>query len=132
MMSTDVFVLARAHIGRSIYRRYVEMDEAPRVINCITLVRWLFHKHGVSLPSDYLTWLTLGVSVRQSDIASGDLIFTDGYRGQTVEGIGKIGHVGLATNRKTIIHATSKIGIEEIPLDIFFAKRTFCCARKIL
>jgi len=132
MQTDDPFMLARNYIGKVIYRRYVEMDEAPSVVNCITFVRWFYERQGISLPSDYLEWLTLGDSVERSNLACFDIVFTDGYRSQVVEHVGRVGHVGIVTDKQTILHATTNVGIEEIPLDDFFRKRTFCCARRIM
>ena len=127
----DALAVARTYIGKATYRRYVHEDEAPFVVNCITLARWIYRLRGISLPPDYLSWLALGTPIARTAIAPYDLVFTDGYRNQLVEVVGKIGHVGIVTERDGIIHATTNVGIEEISLDLFFKKRTFCCARRI-
>lgn len=127
----DALAAARAYIGKSAYRRYVDENDAPLVVNCITLVKWIYRLRGVQLPSDYLSWIAIGRPIERSFIASYDLVFTDGYQNQLVEAVGNIGHVGLVTERSTIIHATNVVGIEELPFDLFFRKRTFCCARRI-
>lgn len=131
-INVDVLALARSYVGRSIYRRCAFMREAPLVVDCASLIKWLYGQRGIWLPRDLILWLKLGVSIQISELAKGDLIFTDGYTNRAVERVGSIGHVGVVTDCHTIIHATNKVGIEEISFDLFLRQRKFCCAKRII
>ncbi len=128
-MYVDMFALARAHIGASSYRRCVLMREAPQVVDCASLIKWMYGERGIWLPRDFILWLDLGLPV-EANIVAGDLIFTDGYCNRMVESV-SIGHVAIATDRGTIIHATNRVGIQELPTEKFFNQRAFRLARRI-
>lgn len=132
VLEVDMMALARSHIGRAAYRRCAFMREAPQVVDCASLIKWMYAHAGIWLPRDLLLWVDLGTPVDLADIAQGDLIFTNGYSNRRVERVGDVGHVGIATDSGTVIHATNRIGIEEIPVDSFLARRTFCCARRVI
>ena len=44
----------------------------------------------------------------------------------------QIGHVGLAADSQTIIHATNRVGVEEVSLEEFFRQRKFYNVRRIV
>ena len=131
-VDVDIFALARLYIGSSIYRRCAFMREAPSVVDCASLIKWLYGQRGIWLPRDLILWLELGVPVQIDGLGEGDLIFTNGYTNRTIEKIGSVGHVGMVTDCRTIIHATNRVGIEEISFDFFLRQRKFCCARRII
>ena len=103
---TDIRML---YIGQSVYRRGAAIDEAPRVVDCRTLIRWLFSLYGMSLPEDFLSWLSLGVPVGQTELKCLDIVFTNGYKNLFVEGVGSIGHVAIVTDLRDLSKHTSTI-----------------------
>src|SRR5258708_13104510 len=127
-----MLAIARSYIGKSVYRRCSFMREAPLVVDCASLIKWLYGQRGIWLPRDLILWLKLGTSILISELAKGDLIFTDGYTNRTIKSIGSIGHVGMVTDRHTIIHATNKVGIEEISFDLFLHQQKFSCPKLII
>src|SRR5258708_2331213 len=127
-----MLAIARSYIGKSVYRRCSFMREAPVGGVLGSLIKWLYGQRGIWLLRDLILWLKLGTSILINELAKGDLIFTDGYTNRTIKSIGSIGHVGMVTDRHTIIHATNKVGIEEISFDLFLRQRKFCCAKRII
>lgn len=131
-LEIDMIALVREYVGRSTYRRCAFMREAPHVVDCASLIKWMYARRGIWLPRDLLLWIDLGMPVDLTDIRQGDLVFTDGRSNRHVERIGNIGHVGIAADHQTMIHATNHVGIEEISIASFLRQRTFCCARRII
>src|SRR5258708_25733357 len=74
-----VFMLARMCVGTSRYRRCASMREAPHIVDCASLIKWLYAQRGIWLPRDLILWLDLGSLVKLDELGKGDLVFTDGY-----------------------------------------------------
>jgi cell wall-associated NlpC family hydrolase len=132
-------VIARARhlIGQATYRLDAGLDEAPRVVNCLTLVALAYQPIGIELASTTLEGqLAAGGVVEFSQLTPGDLIFTGGYQAYFEHpDYGGIGHVGLFTERGTVIHATKRrgrCGVIEDDLAPYLAEGGFRVACRIL
>ena len=134
MLHQQIIVLARQLVGRARYEYLARLEDAPRVVNCMTLIEWAFGRYGVVFPKRRIEWwVELGTAVAVSDLIACDLVFTKGPRNFPVQGIpGGIGHVGLVTEAHTVIHATNYVGVEEVFMHEFLRKRRICHARRIV
>ncbi len=124
-VSVEVDSLARSLIGVAQYKRGADSREAPDIVDCSSMVKWLYTQKGIWLPRysieqrDYLE-----VTVEIDDAQSGDLVFTAGrhnyYWSDSSDGVG---HVGIITNNHTVIHAANpKRGVVESSLDSFLER----------
>jgi cell wall-associated NlpC family hydrolase len=96
---------ARSCIGRSLYRGDARPEEAPAIFNCFRFTWWVWRPCGIELPDHQLIcpWLEV-VSVGAIEIA--DLVFVPRLnRGLHTD---DFGHVGIATDECTVIHATNR------------------------
>lgn len=134
MIEIDMITLARERIALSTYRRGARLSEAPEVVDCSGLAKWLYGQRGVWLPRRSIQQREMGKVVDLSDIKAGDLIFTSGridyYLDDPADGVG---HVGIATNEGTVIHAANRVaGVVESPLNDFAPSGKFRGARRII
>ena len=134
VLEVDVVALAKKYIGVSKYRRGARLVEAPAVFDCSSFIKWLYGQCGIWLPRRSIQQRELGENINFSEIASGDVVFVSGwidyYLDDPTDGVG---HVGIATSDKTVIHAgNSKIGVVETPLDKFVGKDKFRGARRYI
>ncbi|OGZ67902.1 MAG: hypothetical protein A3D44_00120 [Candidatus Staskawiczbacteria bacterium RIFCSPHIGHO2_02_FULL_42_22] len=130
--NTDIIKSARQLIGNSRYRKGARMSEAPLMVDCSSFIKWLYGICGIWLPRNLFLWQDLGERVNFGDTVDfdksteGDIIFTT-----DVNYIG-VGHVGLATGKNTMIHATNHAGVEEISFDSLVKQRLICMIRRII
>lgn len=93
------------------------------VMSSTGLVVCCFLKAGIALPDDLLALHRSGERVLGSDLLSADLIFRTGrhdayHHGDTRYGIG---HVGIYTGERTVLHASLAEGcVSEDLIDTFF------------
>lgn len=132
VVEVDLIALARECIGKSQYRRGARPSEAPIVVDCSSFVKWLYGQRGIWLPRRSIQQRELGEIIQLDKIIAGDLIFLSGwidyYFDDPYDGVG---HVGIATNNNTVIHAANrKNGVIEIPLNKFVSKASFRGARR--
>ncbi len=99
------------------------MSTAPKVVDCASLVKWLYGERGVWLPRNFLRWQEFGVSVREP--IGSDLVFTTGRRGSGV------GHVGIASGPDTMIHAINRVGVQEVRFDTLTKSRRIYMYRRL-
>lgn len=130
LVEVDLIAVARDQIGKPTYQNRAKFSEAPSVVDCSSFVKWVYAQRGIWLPrlsiqqrhftvtsgwgGDY-PWL-----VSANDLLPCDLIFTEGpwYIDNPQD---NVGHVGIMTDNKTVIHATSRAGtVIESPLEEFF------------
>ena len=112
-VQADLAEIARKEIGASIYEVGALPNEAPGIVNCRTIIKWLYSKKGVWLPAHMSG---LGISVSPEDLCEGDLVYvTDPHSPSG-------GHVGMASDAKTVFHANRGIGLVEEPFDTFSKK----------
>jgi cell wall-associated NlpC family hydrolase len=74
--------------------------------DCSGLTRWAYRKAGVKLPHSSYAQYELGEAVARADVEPGDLVFFD------TAGSGA-SHVGIATDARHAISATSSGGVME-------------------
>ncbi len=113
--------LARGRVGVSVYRRSAGSDDAPGVVDCSSLVKWVYGQCGLWLPRRSIQQRNLGKVVAPTDLRSGDVVFTSGhinyYYDDPTDGVG---HVGIATGDGTIVHAANrKVGVIESAVEGF-------------
>jgi peptidoglycan endopeptidase LytE len=123
-LDIDLIALARTCIKRSGYRRGAQASEAPSVVDCSSFIKWLYGERGIWLPRRTIQQRNLGEAVDLDHLCAGDVVFTSGrinyYETDPLNGVG---HVGIATDVQTIIHAANKrVGIIETPLQDFLHK----------
>ena len=117
----DLVQLARNCVGVSSYRRGAKPVEAPSVFDCSSFTRWLYAQRGIWLPRRSIQQREYGEIVAFEDASAGDLVFSSGWidywRDDPSDGVG---HVGVVTELKTVIHAANKnVGVIESSLESF-------------
>lgn len=123
---------ARRLIGQSMYSRGALFGEAPAVLDCSGLVKWVYGQKGIWVPRLSIQQFVHGEEVEISDVRAGDVLFTSGYVNfyDTDPSI-RVGHVGLATGEGTVIHAAGKrTGVIEVPVERFIGSRTLQGVRR--
>ncbi|MFH0968944.1 MAG: NlpC/P60 family protein [Patescibacteria group bacterium] len=129
-----IVVLGRSCIGASQFRLRAKIENAPKIVNCSSFIQYLFSKVGISLPRLAVQQREKGKEVISIEEAiSGDLIFTTGLAISVrcdIQG-DEVGHVGLFTEKNTIIHACNK-GVLEVNPEEVFKERAFRGIRRML
>ncbi len=134
MVNVDIIALARQCISRSKYRRGAKPSEAPTVVDCSSFIKWLYGRRGIWLPRRSIQQRELGEVVNFDELVAGDVIFVSGwidyYHDDPANGVG---HVGIYTGDKTVIHAANEeANIMESPLDTFVGNTKFRGARRYI
>lgn len=132
VIEVDLIVLARQCVDGSLYRRGARPTEAPGVVDCSSLTKWLYGQRGICLPRRSIQQRELGQVINSDELVVGDLIFVSGlidyYYHDPADGVG---HVGIVTADGSIIHAANKkANVVEVPLDKFIDKNGFRGARR--
>jgi cell wall-associated NlpC family hydrolase len=86
---------ARRYLGV----RYELGGSSPRAFDCSGFVRYVFARHGLTLPRTAHEQASLGRAPAPGELAPGDLLFFYGGRGAQ--------HVAVYVGGDTIIHASS-------------------------
>lgn len=133
LVEVDIVTLARQCIGTSRYRRGARFFEAPTIVDCSSFIKWLYAQRGVWLPRRSIQQRELGEVVSIDEITAGDVVFVSGwidyYHDDPANGVG---HVGVATDEGTVVHAANKkVNVVETPLDKFVNSK-FRGARRYL
>lgn len=115
VIDVDIIEISRQCIGMAQYRRGARPSEAPAIVDCSSLIKWLYGQRGIWLPRRSIQQRELGESVDSAELIAGDVVFVSGwidyYLSDPSDGVG---HVGIVTGDKTIIHAAnSKAGVIE-------------------
>lgn len=121
----DFLSTARDCVGKSRYQWYRHPDEATGRVDCATFVRWIYGMFGIWLPRYTIQQREFGDKVKFGNHLPGDLIFSGGCYGKFwTDPQDKVGHVGMITGAKTVIHAAgSKVGVVETSLEAFTKPR---------
>ncbi len=110
--SERVISLASNLVGNATYKFVARLDEAPRVINCQTLIAWLYGQCGIVVPDLLSEQLYCGIPVVSLHAAKkGDWVFTKGrcYNFYDAERARHgIGHIGLIVDQGMVLHASFK------------------------
>ena len=118
IIEVDLIALARRCMGVSRYRRGARLWEAPGIVDCSSFMKWLYGNVGIWLPRLSIQQREFGERTELCDLVAGDLVFVSGHlnyhRNNSAD---DVGHIGIATNNKTIIHATYGAGVIESDLN---------------
>jgi hypothetical protein len=136
LIAVSLSWLARQWVGRASFQLNANPLQAPEVTNCSLFTRWLYAQKGIWLPQHAIQQRDYGTSVDLTHIQEGDLVFTSGptayYREHPEDAIG---HVGMVTDRGTVIQATNlttdHAGVVETGIENTL-ERGFRGARRIL
>lgn len=133
-VAVDVLSLARQCICTSQYRRGARLYEAPGVVDCSSLIKWLYAKRGIWLPRRSIQQREFGEPVNLNEVIAGDVVFVSGkidyYDENPADGVG---HVGVATGEGTIIHAAnSRVNVIESSITSFAGENKFRGARRYI
>ena len=133
VIDVDLVALARACVQSSRYRRGAHPSEAPDIVVCSSFTKWLYGQRGIWLPRRSIQQRAFGSHVPADAIAVGDLVFTSGYIDYfDHDPSDGVGHVGIATDTHTVIHAANRTaGVIETPLAAFIAQ-SFRGARRYI
>jgi hypothetical protein len=121
VVNVDPVALVRTCLGTAKYKRGANISEAPYLVDCSTLTKWIYGKTGIWLPRHSIDQRDMGEQIPRSEVKSGDLIFVSGFRsywrhGENIE----IGHVGICSGEGTVIHAcNSTRGVVEDSIEEF-------------
>ncbi|MFA6524435.1 MAG: NlpC/P60 family protein [Candidatus Paceibacterota bacterium] len=126
-IEVDILELAKQCVGKSQYRRGVRIFEAPAVLDCSSFMKYLYAQRGIWLPRRSIQQRELGEIVDIKEIMAGDLVFISGYIDYYISNpVDGVGHVGIATENKTVIHAANKEnGVIETSLSKFINEINF-------
>jgi len=139
VVDVDMIKTTRNLTGQSKYRKGALLSKAPSVVDCSGLIKWLYGLRGIWLPRNLFLWQKLGQGnfefstksrtfpITLEDSVDGDIVFTT-----DAEAIGGIGHVGLGTGQKTMIHATNYVGVEEVSFEELMKERLICAIRRLI
>lgn len=130
----DILALARGCIGNSRFAKRADPSSAPGVVNCSSLTKWLFGRCGIWLPRLCVQQRSMGQPVSPSGASAGDLLFTTARFNLYADDPGDgVGHVGIVTERQTVIHAKGRrSGVVEEPLGRFIAPDRFRGLRRLI
>jgi cell wall-associated NlpC family hydrolase len=95
------------------------------VFDCSSFIKWLYAQRGIWLPRRSVQQRELGEVVSLEELTTGDVIFVSGYINYYINNPADgVGHVGIYTGDKTIIHAANKkSGIVESPMNEFIGSK---------
>lgn len=134
VLPVNLFEVARSCIGVSAYKLRAHVAEAPHTVDCSSFTKWVYGCAGVWLPRLAIQQSCHGYAVLHNNLQPGDLLFTSGCNGYYLSDPQcTIGHVGILTDVKTVIHAANKhVGVIESPIEVFLNERAFRLARRYL
>jgi len=135
-LTVDLVSQARQLIGVSKYKLDAPRSAAPSMVNCSSLMEYLFGLRGVELPPLSVYQAACGESMHLEHVGAEDLVFTPHGRNKNLyleNPDTTIGHVGMVTGDDTIIHAIPRQGIVEESTETFLGgKRKKYWARRII
>lgn len=114
------------------YRRGAKPSESPMVVDCSSFIKWLYGQRGIWLPRRSIQQRELGISIPIEEVGAGDVVFVSGwidyYHTDPKDGVG---HVGIATDEGTVIHAADrKVHVVESSFESFIGKTKSRGARR--
>ena len=137
-VSEKVVSTARSLIGAATYQLGCDPKLAPTIFDCSTLTQFVYGQVGIALPRfSYQQWAVCEEYREIHQACPGDLVFCKGYynRADQCPAIA-VGHVGLVTNSRKIVHATHRRGVVEDSLESFLTTKntlhSCLCAGSVL
>lgn len=133
-IDVDMRALALACVGTSAFKRGAHPKDAPGIIDCSGLIKWLFGQRGIWLPRRSIQqFLFKGEEVALADARAGDVIFRKGRINYHDDAGNLVGHVGILIDNTTVVQArNSTHGIVTMPLEEFIANDTFTGVRRFI
>lgn len=135
VINVDMVALARGLVGRSRYVFDAKYKRAPGVVNCSSMVKWLYAKRGIWLPKYAVEQREMGRVVADDDLRAGDLLFKagTGWNLYDLHPSQAVGHVGMVTGQGTVIHAAdSRRGVVEDSCEHFLRNGAYRGARRFI
>ncbi len=133
-VDADPVDLARSRVGHSRFVKRVFPARAPHEVNCSSFMKWVFGRCGIWLPCLAVQQREMGQMVAPEEMAAGDLIFVTArfnlYQDDPRDGLG---HVGIVTGQRTVIHAKGATsGVVEEKVERFLAPTRFRGLRRLV
>jgi hypothetical protein len=130
-VSVSLVHVARSRIGRSRYELGADASLAPSIVDCSSFTKWIFAQKGIWIPRFSVQQSREGRAVAPETRQAGDLMFTRGRQDFFSHDVPRgVGHVGLYTERDTVIHATQG-GVVETEYEVF-VRRGFRGVQRIV
>ncbi|MDZ4342253.1 MAG: NlpC/P60 family protein [Candidatus Binatia bacterium] len=126
----QVVARARSLLGRSEYCYLHESCFPPGSVNCTMMVHWVYDQQGIKLPtpSKHLLADLFLAGKEVAEARAGDLVFVQypERMGQCEVGDVTITHVGIWTDKGTVVHACGKRRtVVEDPFRIFIRDSSY-------
>jgi len=104
------------------------------VVDCSSLIKWLYAQRGIWLPRRSIQQRELGEKIKLENLIAGDIIFVSGFIDYyDTDPTNGVGHVGIYSGEKTVIHAANKkAGVIESSFEDFIANNKFRGARRYI
>lgn len=133
-IEVNILEIARQCKSISLYQRGARISLAPVLVDCSSLMKYLYAQLGILIPRRSIQQRELGEVVAVDELVAGDLVFVSGcinyYYDDPSDGVG---HVGIVTENKTIIHALNgKKNVVETSLEKFIKMYGFRGARRYI
>lgn len=125
--STLIVARARAQIGMSVYKLRADSEFAPHIVDCSSFTRWAYGLLGWTIPRlAFQQFESCGTHVLPEAAAPGSLVFQrHHYSRSSICPVLGVGHVGLLTGDKSVVHASKKAGtVVEESVEAFYGR--FC------
>jgi len=97
--------------------KYVWAANGPTAFDCSGFTKYVFEKHGVSIPRYSGYQANVGTKIAYNELEKGDLVFFD------TDKKGKVNHVGIFLGDHKFIHASS--GGKKVMITSFTAKKFY-------
>ena len=133
-ISIDLVNFARDYSERARYRRGVSIQKAPTIVDCSSFMKWLYAQRGIWLPRYAIQQRAyIADSIEREQLQSGDLVFASRRFGMyDTDASDRVGHVGMATDEGSIIHASQERGVCEVSLATFLKGSAWRGARRVI
>jgi len=97
--------------------KYVWAANGPTAFDCSGFTKYVFEKHGVTIPRYSGHQAHIGIKVAYNELQKGDLVFFD------TDKKGKVNHVGIYLGDDQFIHASS--GGKKVMITSFIQKKFY-------
>ncbi len=128
ILNVNLIKIARSCIGKAEYKLGATQEQAPHIFDCSSFTKWIYGHAGINLHRRTIQQYEQSLSICTRNIRAGDLVFKSGQRHNWYRDDSKLnmGHIGIATGDRTIIHAANHgRGVTESPLEEFLNPKEF-------